>query len=145
MPAQQAAPAGEPAEGSLDHSATREHDEALLPFAAYHDTVAHAVQVRPLLAALSRERAVEDDLAQARPLGFARVRCGQGVAVLPGGRPDGDCQPVAVGIDQRHALAPQHLLARVEAARTANGQALDRLRVDDAQPRRPPAPDRATP
>src|SRR4051812_34187281 len=135
------------------HPAAGEHDEALGLRVAGDHAVAHAVDVRPLAAALGRERAVVDRLPQARPAGLALVQRLQRVPVLHRGRHDGDREPVPLGIDQRHPLAPEHLLAGVppvqpaagrragSPARAAAGDALHRLRVEDGQrrPRPPPA------
>src|SRR3712207_7581199 len=78
----------EPSEGALDDPAALEHDEALPGGITFDDTVAHAMQVRPLAAAVGGECPVVDRLAQARPASLARVQRGQRVAVLHGGGDD---------------------------------------------------------
>src|SRR4051812_40560116 len=125
----------------FDHPAAGEHDEALGPRVAGDHAVAHPVPVRPFAAALGRERAVVDALPQGGPAGLAGVQRLQRVPVLHRGRHDGDREPGALGVDQRHPLAPDHALGRVVPARAADGDAPHRLRVDDGQrrPRPPPA------
>src|SRR3954453_21231910 len=49
----------------------------------------------------------------------------------------------AIGINQGHALAPEHLLGGVVPPGTAHRKALDGLRVDDAQAGLGPAPHRS--
>jgi len=126
---------GQPAEAPLHHPATREHDEAPCGRVTGHHPVAHAVQVRPGAAALGREGTVVDTLAQRRPADLAGVQRLQRVPVLHGSRHDGDREPVPLGVDQRHPLAPDRTLGRVVPPRAAHGDALHRLRVDDAQAR----------
>src|SRR4051812_32824066 len=137
----EAAPVGQPAEAPLDHPAAGEHDEALGLRVAGNDAMAHPVDVRPLAAALGRERAVVDALAQGGPARLAGVQRLRRVPVLHRGRHDGDREPVPLGVHQRHPLAPDHALGRVVPARAADGDAPHRLGVDDGQrrPRPPPA------
>ena len=115
--------------------ATREHDEAPCGRVTGHHPVAHAVQVRPGAAALGREGTVVDALAQRRPADLAGVQRLQRVPVLHGSRHDGDREPVALGVDQRHPLAPDRALGCVVPPRATHGDALHRLRVDDPQAR----------
>ena len=129
----------------FNHPAACEHDEALLLGVALDDAVAHAVQVAPFPAAIRRECAVDDCLAQARPLRLARVQGGQRVTVLHRGGQDGNGEPGAVGINQGDPLAPQHLLRGVIPARPAHRDALDGLGVDDAQAGRRLASRRSAP
>src|SRR3954463_8538025 len=107
--------------------------------------MAHPVDVRPLAAALGRERAVVDALAQGGPARLAGVQRLRRVPVLHRGRHDGDREPVPLGVHQRHPLAPDHALGRVVPARAADGDALHRLGVDDGQRRPPPPPPPAPP
>src|SRR4051812_50006446 len=129
----------EPAEAAFHDPTAREHDEARLSGGTLDHTVAHAVPVRPLLAARSGEGPIQDRLPQAGPRGFARIEGYKRVAVLHRGGDDRDGQPGAIRINQGHALAPEHLLGGVVSTGTAHRDALDRLRIDDAQARLGPA------
>ena len=112
---------------------TTKHDETLLLGVPLDHAMAHAVPVRPFLAALGNKGAVEDGFTQAGPFCLARIQGGKRVALLGGRRHHGHGKPSAVGIDQGHALAPQHLLGRVIPTWATNRDAFDRLRVDDTQ------------
>jgi len=122
--AQQAAPVCEPAEAALHHPAAFKDHKTLLLGVALDHTVAHAVPVRPFLAALGNKGTVEDGFTQARPFCFACIQGRKRVAFLGGGRDHGDGEPGAVGIDQGNALAPQHLLGGVIPARATDRDAL---------------------
>src|SRR5215218_9551193 len=89
------APVAEPAEGSLDDPASLQNDEALLVWVLLDDTMAHAVNVAPLLAALGREGTVQNGQAQAGPGLLAVLESGQRVAILHVGRHDRERQDVA--------------------------------------------------
>lgn len=132
----EAAPVRQPAEAALHHPAACQHHEALLARIALDDVMAHAMQVGPLTTAVGDEGAVEHGLAQARPHGLALVQRRQRVAFLHRGTNDGDGEPMAFGIDQGDALAPGQLLASVISPWSTHRDALDRLRVDDAEPGR---------
>jgi hypothetical protein len=75
--------------------------------------VAHAMLVRSFLTALGSKSSIKNGFAQAQPLGLARIQGRQCVAILKGGGDDGDGEPVALCIDQRHSLAAQLFLHRV--------------------------------
>ena len=109
--AEQAAPMGEPAEAALDDPAAREHDEAFLAGFAHDDVVAHAVQVRPLLAALGGEGAVHDREPQARPCDLAGVQGGQRVAILDRRGHDRDGQQCPSASTSATRLRPSTPLA----------------------------------
>src|SRR3954452_16556082 len=64
---QQPTPMHEPAEAAFHDPTAREHDEACLSGVTLDHTMAHAVPVRPLLAARSGEDAIQDRLPQAGP------------------------------------------------------------------------------
>src|SRR3954471_6300376 len=133
----------EPAEAAFHDPTAREHDEARLSGVTLDHMVAHAVPVRPLLAARRREGPVQDLLTQAGPRRLAWIKSFERVAVLHRGGDDRDGQPGAIGINQGHALAPEHLLSGIVPTGTAHRDALDGLRVDDAQAGLGPAPHRS--
>lgn len=58
------------------------------------------------------------------------------VAILHVGGHDGERQDATLGIDQRHAFAPDQSLGPAVATRPAYPEALDALRVDDGEARR---------
>src|SRR4028119_919559 len=129
----------EPTEAALHHPAAREHDEAFLSGVTLDHAVAHAVPVRPLVTGCRREGSIQDRLPQAGPRRFAGIKSFERVAILHRGWDNRDSQPGAIGINQGHALAPEHFLGSVVPAGPAHRNALDRLRVDDAQARLGPA------
>src|SRR4051794_4354542 len=130
----------EPAEAAFHDPTAREHDEARLSGVTLDHTVAHAVPVRPLVTGCSGEGPIQDRLPQAGPRRLARIEGYKRVAVLHRGGDDRDGQPGAIGINPGHALAPEPLLGGVVSTGTAHRNALDRLRIADAQARLgPPA------
>src|SRR5690349_1627135 len=132
-----------PAEAAFHDPAAREHDKTFLSRVALAHAVAHAVPVRPRVTGCSREGPVQDCLPQAGPRRLAWIKSLKRVAILHRGGDDRDGQPGAIGINQGHALAPEHLLGGIVSTGPAHRDALDRLRVDDAQARRRPAAHRA--
>src|SRR3954469_16012149 len=102
-----------PAEAAFHDPAAREHDKAFLSWVTFDHTMAHAVPVRPLVTGCSREGPVQDRLPQAGPCSFARIKSLKRVAILHRGGDDRDGQPGAIGINQGHALAPEHLLSGI--------------------------------
>src|SRR3982750_49059 len=130
---QQPTPMHEPAEAAFYDPTAREHDEACLSGVTLDYMVAHAMPVRPLVAARCGEGPIQDRLPQAGPRRLAWIKSFERVAVLHRGGDDRDGEPSAVGINQSHALAPEHFLVGVVPTGTAHRDALDRLRVDDAQ------------
>src|SRR3712207_4709238 len=129
----------EPAEAALHHPAACEHDETSLSGVTLDHAVAHAVPVRPLVTGCSGEGSIQDGLPQAGPGRLAWVKSFERVAILHRGRDDRDSQPGAISINQGHALAPEHFLGGIVPTGAAHRNALDRLRVDDAQARLGPA------
>ena len=114
-----------PAEAALHHPTAREHDKAFLSGVTLDHAVAHAVPVRPLLAVRSGEGPVQDGLPQAGPRRLAWIKSLKCVAILHRGGDDRDGQPGAIGINQGHALAPEHFLGGVVPPGTAHRNALD--------------------
>src|SRR3954464_12903460 len=114
-----------PAEAAFHHPTAREHDKACLSGVTFDHTVAHAVPVRPLVTGCSREGPVQDRLPQAGPRRLAWIKSFERVAILHRGGDDRDGQPSAIGINQGHALAPEHLLGSVIAPWAADRNALD--------------------
>src|SRR3954471_22075607 len=104
-------PPHEPAEAAFHDPTAREHDEARLSGVTLDHMVAHAMPVRPLLAARCGEGPVQDRLPQAGPRRLAWIKSLKRVAILHRGGDDRDGQPGAIGINQGHALAPEHLLS----------------------------------
>src|SRR4051812_11765967 len=141
--AQQPTPVHEPAEAAFHHPTAREHDEAYLSGVTFDHMVAHAVPVRPLVTGCCGEGPIQYRLPQAGPRRLARIEGYKRVAVLHRGGDDRDGQPGAIRINQGHALAPEHFLGSVVPPGAAPRNALDRLRVDDAQARGRPAAHRA--
>ena len=88
-----------------------------------------------MLAAFGDKSAVQHRFAQARPGLFAGRQRVQTVPVLDVGGHDRYGEPDTLGIHQGHALAPEHLLGGVIAARTTHRDARDRLGIDDRQAR----------
>src|SRR3954447_11111435 len=72
--AQQPAPMHEPAEAAFHDPTAREHDEARLSGVTLDHMVAHAVPVRPLLAARCGEGPIQGRLRQAGPRRLAWIR-----------------------------------------------------------------------
>src|SRR3954468_9412780 len=132
-----------PAEAAFHDPAAREHDKAFLSWVTFDHTMAHAVPVRPLVTGCSREGPVQDRLPQAGPRRLAWIKSLKRVAILHRGGDDRDGQPGAIGINQGHALAPEHLLSGIVPTWPPHRDALDRLRIDDAQARLGPAAHRA--
>src|SRR5215212_2866027 len=75
----------------------------------------------------------------ARRFGYSRVSTSdqdwslQLEALTKAGVDDRDSEPGAIGINQGHALAPEHFLGSIVPRWTADRDALDGLRVDEAQ------------
>ena len=106
---QQPTPMHEPAEAAFHDPTAREHDKAFLSGVTLDHAVTHAVPVRPLLAARGREGPIQDRLPQAGPRRLAWIKSVKRVAILHRGGDDRDGQPGAIGVNQGHALAPEHL------------------------------------
>src|SRR3954447_10145873 len=122
---QVATPMHKPAEAAFHDPAAREHDKAFLSWVTFDHTMAHAVPVRPLVTGCSREGPVQDRLPQAGPRRLAWIKSLKRVAILHRGGDDRDGQPGAIGINQGHALAPEHLLSGIVPTWPAHRDALD--------------------
>ena len=103
----------EPAEAAFHHPAAFEDNKAFLGGIAFDDAAAHAVEIAPVLAKFGEKSAVQHRFAQARPGLFAGRQRVKRVPVLDVGGHDRYGEPDTLGVNQGHALAPEHLLGGV--------------------------------